>query len=320
MANAKTQAQSNLGSIRDYVNYSGYETDRQNAQDVYNTAAMSLQNKYNQLVDTINANRQQLSRDFTSGRATVANDYYANRNLKTGADLSSYLRGTGVGTLDKTLNRMNLGNALSKVANTYYSGQDDINTQLRVAAQDYDINRQTAQNTLNASLANIGAKQKESENDYAKQVATLAEQIQARWDSNANAQASLRAQIEAAEKARNDTFLTNLAQFADGTEEGYKRAIAYYKLMRKGTDGDAYNFLKNYGIYMPSEKALTDNGLPSDTVILPDGEIYKTGASQATGGIQSDGSFGGKSIVPESKIESGSPLDVWNKLKKALGI
>ena len=268
MANAKTQAQSNLGSIRDYVNYSGYDADRQNAQNVYNTAISSLQNKYNQLVDTVNANRQQLSRDFTSGRAAVANDYYANRNLRTGADLSSYLRGTGVGTLDKTLNRMNLGNEFSRLANTYYSGRDDIDTQLKVAGQDYDINRQNAQNTLNASLANIGAKQKESENDYAKQVATLAEQIQARWDSNANAQASLKAQIQAAKEASDRFFLSRLDELSkDKTKEGYNAAVQYYKTVRGGTDKDAENFLKQYGIYAP---VVLENpsaiGIYSDTV------------------------------------------------------
>jgi len=282
MANAKTQAQSNLGSIRDYVNYSGYNADRQNAQDVYNTAISSLQNKYNQLVADLNANRQQLSKDFTSGRATVANDYYANRSLRTGADLSSYLKSTGVGALDRTLNRMNLGNEFSRLANTYYSGQDDIRTTLNKAGQDYEIGRQNAQNTLNANIADIGAKQKESENDYARQVATLAEQIQARWDSNANAQASLQAKIDAAEKARNDTFLAKLAEFANGTEEGYNQAVAYYKLIRGGTDGNARNFLKNYGIYAPaitqSQEMEEKHGV-KDTIMTDDGEIYRTGES-----------------------------------------
>jgi len=252
MANAKTQAQSNLGSIRDYVNYSGYDINRQNAQDVYNTAVNSLQNKYNQLVAETDANRQKLAKDFTSGRATVANDYYTNTNLRTGADLSSYLRNTGVGVLDRTLNRMNLGNELSRVANIYYNGQDDIRTKLNQAEQEYNINKQTAQNTLNASLADIGAKQKESENDYAKQVATLAEQIQARWDNNANAQASLQAQIQAAKEASDRFFLSRLDELAkDKDNDGYKAAIEYYKTVRGGTDEDAKNFLKRYGIYAP---------------------------------------------------------------------
>ena len=132
MATAKEQAQKDLGDIRDYVNYSGYQKDIENARATYDTEIQSIQDKYNRLVDTINANRRQLGNDFTSGRSTVANEYYANRNLNTGAQLSSYLRGTGVNAANKTLNRMNLGNEFSKLANTYYHGQDELDTNLYI--------------------------------------------------------------------------------------------------------------------------------------------------------------------------------------------
>jgi len=284
MANAKTQAENYLGSIRDYVNYAGYDADRANAQEQYDIASQSLQNKYNRLVDTINTNRQQLAKDFTSGRATVANEYYANRNLKTGADLSSYLRGTGVGALNKNLNRMNLGNSLSNLANTYYSGRDDLNNELRYAGQDYDINTRTARNTLNTQIADANARQKEGENDYANKVATLAEQIQARWDNNANAKASLQAQIDAAEKSQELEFLKELDRLVDGTQEGYDRAITLYRTYKGGTDGDARKFLNQYNMYAPeivkSNEMGAKHGIRS-AVLDDNGNIMQTGESVA---------------------------------------
>ena len=43
MAPAREQAQTNLGSIRDYVNYGGYQAERDNAQNNYDTSIKSLE-------------------------------------------------------------------------------------------------------------------------------------------------------------------------------------------------------------------------------------------------------------------------------------
>lgn len=260
MANAKTQAQYNLGDIKDYVNYKGYDAQRQNAQDMYNSSIKSLEDKYNQLVGNINENRNQLSRDFASGRSTVANEYYDNRNLKKGSDLSSYLKSTGVGSLNNVLSRINLGNENSRLANTYYSGEDELNTQLGYINKDYDINRQNAKNTLNATMADIQAREKEAENDYNNKVASLAEQIQSRWDANANAQAalaeqkrynneSLKNQMENYEQS----FKVKLSEIAgsEPTEESFKNAVKYYMDVKGGTEKDAYDFLNSINIYEP---------------------------------------------------------------------
>ena len=101
MATAKEQAQINLGDIRDYVNYGGYQDNINNARANYDATMQSLQNTYNRLINSANAERQQVGRDFTSGRSTVANRYYTQNNLNTGAQLSSYLRGTGVDAANK---------------------------------------------------------------------------------------------------------------------------------------------------------------------------------------------------------------------------
>lgn len=286
MATAKEQAQKDLGDIRDYVNYSGYQKDIENARATYDTEIQSIQDKYNRLVDTINANRRQLGNDFTSGRSTVANEYYANRNLNTGAQLSSYLRGTGVNAANKTLNRMNLGNEFSKLANTYYHGQDELDTNLGYYQKDYDINKRNAENTLNASLANIGQKQKESENDYAKQVAQLAEQIQSRWDNNANAKAQLELQrsalaqqVKEFENQLSQQFNSSLSTIAgtNPTSDTYKAAMQYYRDQRGGTEADAYNYLRSLGIYMPMEEELKANNGVSDVVVTDDGRVMRTG-------------------------------------------
>lgn len=265
MATAKEQAQKNLGTREDYVNYAGYQKDIENARAAYDTQMQTLQDNYNRLVDTINTNRQKLGNDFTSGRATVANDYYANKNLNTGAQLSSYLRGTGVDAANKTLNRMNLGNELSRLANTYYHGQDELDTNLGYYQRDYELGKQTAGNTLNATLANIGQKQKESENDYAKQLAQLAEQIQSRWDSNANARAqldlqksSLAQQVKQYDDNRLREVLAYASQIAGNDindtnyATNYKKAFDYYRFMYPDvSDEDITKALNNAGIYSP---------------------------------------------------------------------
>lgn len=249
MANAKEQAKNYLGDIRDYVNYAGYQTDINNAKANYENTINSLRNTYNNLVNTINNNRTQLARDFTSGRSTVANEYYANRNLKTGADVSNYLKGTGVGSLNRLLNRMTLGNENSNLANIYYGGVDELNTQLDYNKKVYDTDLKSAENTLNTMVADANARQKASENAYAQQVATLAEQIQQRLDNNANAKASLIAQIEQYEKQNKLTLDTALQA---ASENSYESAIARYKhVYPNATDDEAKAYLASLGIYDP---------------------------------------------------------------------
>lgn len=267
MASARESAQASLGDIRDYVNYEGYQKIRDLAQNNYNNSIKSLQDKYNALSDTINKNRQQLYKDLTSGRATVANDYYAKNNLTNGTKLSSYLGNTGVGGLNKISNRMNLGNENSKLANTYYKGTDELDTQLKAATNERNLNMETARNTLDNILSDTNMREKEAENDYNQKLAALAEQIQQRMDSNANAQAALAEQrrynnetLKNQLKTMTQQFNARLNDLAGDTPtyESYLNAIRYW-LNVGATDPNNRNveaarkYLNNIGIYAPTD-------------------------------------------------------------------
>jgi hypothetical protein len=222
MASAKNEAIKSLGKENDYINLSGLNTERQLANDVFNTNKTTFQNAYNDLLNTVAKNREATRVGFTQGRGTVGeNAYFANRdNLAT---LSS--RGIDKGTYDlgKLRNRMATGQQYSDLANTYYRNLDEINATETAGRNEYDYNMATAQNSLNAALADIDAREKAGRNAYKAAVAQLAEQIQSRRDANANAAAARRQ----AEKQANDAAV---ATFIDAIIKAgsYDKAVKVY--------------------------------------------------------------------------------------------
>lgn len=264
MASAKSQAIKSLGSENDYINLTGLNNERQVANDVFNTNRTSFQNAYNDLLNTVAANRAKANVDFTSGRNTVgSNAYFANRdNLAT-----LYSRGVdkGVSQLGKIGNRMVTGNQYSDLANTYYKNLDEIAATEKTGTDQYNTNMQTAQNSLNAALADIDAREKAARNAYKTAVAQLAEQIQARRDANWNAQQQLKATKEAnnnAYKLEFDSKLVNLYN-----TKGYDAALAEYNRVNKdgklnstlGTNLNAANYLASLNINKPSTTTKTSS-------------------------------------------------------------
>ena len=252
MASAKNEAIKSLGKENDYINLSGLNTERQLANDVFNTNRTSFQNAYNDLLNTVAKNREATRVGFTQGRGTVGeNAYFANRdNLAT---LSS--RGVDKGTynLGKLRNRMATGQQYSDLANTYYRNLDEINATETAGRNEYDYNMATAQNSLNAALADIDAREKAGRNAYKAAVAQLAEQIQARRDANANAKAALSAQREANKLASETNFKARLTEI--NQKEGYDAALAWYNDVRG--DGKGASYLSSININKPTAKTTT---------------------------------------------------------------
>lgn len=264
MASAKNEAIKSLGKENDYINLSGLNTERQIANDVFNTNKTTFQNAYNDLLNTVAKNREDTRVGFTQGRGTVGeNAYFANRdNLAT---LSS--RGVDKGTynLGKLRNRIATGQQYSDLANTYYRNLDEINATETAGRNEYDYNMATAQNSLNAALADIDAREKAGRNAYKAAVAQLAEQIQSRRDANANARAALNAQRQAANNQYALEFANNVSDIYD--TKGYDAAVAYYNKVNKdgkmnsvlgGNWKNANDYLSNYlNINKPVAKTST---------------------------------------------------------------
>lgn len=252
MASAKNEAIKSLGKENDYINLSGLNTERQLANDVFNTNKTTFQNAYNDLLNTVAKNRADAKTGFAQSRGTVGeNAYFANRdNLAT---LSS--RGIDKGTyaLGKLRNRINTGQQYSDLANTYYRNLDDINATETAGRNEYDYNMATAQNSLNAALADIDAREKAGRNAYKAAVAQLAEQIQARRDANANAAAALNAQKKANELAAETAFKEKLYNI--NKSEGYDAALKYYNNVKGGKNGASY--LSSLNINKPAAKTTT---------------------------------------------------------------
>ena len=120
MASAKQTAMNYLGNEDDYINLSGLNTERQNANDVYKTNTTSFQNAYNDLLSTIANNRNKAKTDFGSGRATVNENAFL-QNRSDVANLASRGLSGGIAQLSKLGNRMETGRQYSDLANTYYN-------------------------------------------------------------------------------------------------------------------------------------------------------------------------------------------------------
>ena len=197
---AKDYARKQLGNLD--LSYLKGEEDVANR--TYDTTKSSLENNLNNLMNQISSNRMDTRKNFSTGRSTVAeNAYTANRQNQ--ADLASRGVGSsGLKTLGEIGNRMETGQQYSNLANKFYSTMNDLDTTERQSRNQYDIDLQTAQNTLDSALAGINSRRGEAQNQYNQALGQLAEQIQARWDANANAKAALSQARSAA-----NTQLTN---------------------------------------------------------------------------------------------------------------
>ena len=199
---AKDYAKEQLGSL----DLSYLDKERDVANSIYNTSKSSLETNFNNLLDQINSNRADTRKNFNTGRATVAENAFT-QNKQNEADLAS--RGVGSGglkTLGEVGNRMETGRQYSNLANEFYNTMSELDTTETQGRSQYDIDSQNLKNTLNQTLASIDARQNEAENAYNMALGQLAEQIQGRWDSNANAQAALKQQQDAAQQAHQDAL------------------------------------------------------------------------------------------------------------------
>ncbi|MBQ4032027.1 MAG: hypothetical protein II625_09765 [Bacilli bacterium] len=203
---AKDYAREQLGELD--LSYLKGEEDA--ANKTYGTTKSSLQTNFNNLVNQINANRLDTRKNFNTGRATVAeNAYTANRQNQ--ADLASRgIGSSGLKTLGEVGNRMETGKQYSNLANKFYSTMTDLDNTEKQSRDQYNIDLQTAKNTLDSALAGINSRRGEAQNNYNMQLGQLAEQVQGRWDANANAQAALAQAQAAAAQAHSDAV--NAAQ------------------------------------------------------------------------------------------------------------
>lgn len=194
MATARQEAINSLGKEDDYINLKGYETERTKAQDRYNTDYSSLQNAYNELLADAEANKQIAKTDFNVNRNTLNNNnlYMATRG-KTGADLSSRGLSKGFGTAGKFVSNLSKNSANSTLANTYYDAMSNIQKDIDRGTTEHNYKMDSLRLDLEDTMANINAREAAARNAYRTAVAQLAEQIQARWDSNYYAQKQLEA-------------------------------------------------------------------------------------------------------------------------------
>lgn len=219
---AKDYARKQLGNLD--LSYLNAEEDV--ANKTYDTTKSSLETNLNNLMNQIASNRGDTRKNFNTGRATVAeNAYTANRQNQ--ADLASRGVGSsGLKTLGEVGNRMETGQQYSNLANKFYSTMNDLDTTERQSRDQYDIDLQTAKNTLDSALAGIGSRRAEAQNQYNQALGQLAEQIQARWDANANAKAALSQARSAAAQQLSEANKQTLASIVNSDVSADRKRAA----------------------------------------------------------------------------------------------
>jgi hypothetical protein len=193
---SRAEAIKQLGKEDDYINLKGFNTERDIAQDTYNTDYNALQNKFNELLATADRNKATAKTDFNSSRDVLNRNSYMNTRGKTGADLSSRGLSKGFGSGGKFVSNLQRNNASSTLANTYYDAMADIQRDIDKGTQDHSYNMEKLKLDLDRTIASINAREAEKRNAYRTAVAQLAEQIQARNEAKDFAQK----QLDAAEK------------------------------------------------------------------------------------------------------------------------
>lgn len=218
---AKDYAREQLGELD--LSYLKGEEDA--ANKTYGTTKKSLQTNFNNLVNQINANRLDTRKNFNTGRAAVAeNAYTANRQNQ--ADLASRgIGSSGLKTLGEVGNRMETGKQYSNLANKFYSTMTDLDNTEKQSRDQYKIDLQTAKNTLDSALAGINSRRGEAQNNYNMQLGQLAEQVQGRWDANANAQAALAQAQAAAAQAHSDAVAAANSQLNQAKKQALTEIV-----------------------------------------------------------------------------------------------
>ena len=219
---AKAEAKKQLGNL----DLSYLDKEKETAANVYNTSKSSLENNFNNLISQINSNRADTRTNFSKGRSTVAeNSYNANRANQT--DLASRVVGTsGLKGLGEVGNRMETGRQYSNLANQFYNDMSELDTTEKQGRSQYDIDKQSLKNTYDQTLAGIASREGEAKNNYNMALGQLAEQIQGRWDSNANAEKAL---SQARQQAKDTAINLNRKDLTD-------------ILNAKNSDGKALSF------------------------------------------------------------------------------
>lgn len=252
---AKDYAKQQLGDLDlSYLN-----AERAAANKNYSTSKSSLENNFNNLMNQINNNRADTRKNFNVGRATVAEDaYLANRQNKE--DIASRVIGSsGLKGLGEVGNRMETGRQYSNLANQFYNSMSDLDTTEQQGRSQYDIDKQTIKNDLDQILAGINTREAEAIRGYNQTLGQLAESIQGRWDSNANAEAALaqaraaqaQAHQDAVNAARQNLTALNKQDFAQIMNSGAKEDTIISNISaRYGvTPQTAKNVLRAYGYY-----------------------------------------------------------------------
>ena len=218
---AKDYAREQLGNLD--LSYLKGEEDVANR--TYDTTKSSLETNFNNLMNQIASNRLDTRKNFNTGRATVAeNAYTANRQNQ--ADLASRGVGSsGLKSLGEIGNRMETGQQYSNLANKFYSTMNDLENTERQSRDQYNIDVQTAKNTLDSALAGIASRRGEAQNNYNMQLGQLAEQVQGRWDANANAQAALQQAKAAAAQAHSDAVNAARSQLTGAKKQALTEIV-----------------------------------------------------------------------------------------------
>lgn len=218
---AKDYARQQLGNLD--LSYLKGEEDVANR--TYGTTKSSLETNFNNLMNQINSNRQDTRKNFNTGRATVAeNAYTANRQNQ--ADLASRgIGSSGLKALGEVGNRMETGQQYSNLANKFYSTMTDLDNTEKQSRDQYNIDLETAKNTLDSALAGIASRRGEAQNQYNQALGQLAEQVQGRWDANANARAALAQAKAAAAQAHSDAVNAARSQLSSAKKQALTEIV-----------------------------------------------------------------------------------------------
>lgn len=252
-SDARSTAIRKLGKEDDYINLSGLNAERTNAQNIYNTTYNALQNEFNNLLETAERNKLSAKSDFRTGREAVAYNDYMNTRGKTGVDLSSRGTSSGLGSLGKLGSIIQTNKSNSDLANTYYNSMADIQRNIDTGTQTHNYNVENLKNQLAQQMANIGAREAAARNSYRTAVAQLAEQIQSRWDSKKYYDDQLKLQNQAlqsqyASQFVNDNKNTDSQHIIDEANKVVSQGGA---VLRDGTEvtntSQALNWLQENG-------------------------------------------------------------------------
>lgn len=168
----------------------------------FNNSKNSLANQLNSALARFDQYRNDSNKQFSSGRATIAEDSYDRQRQNVNDLAARGLAGSGLQQLGEVQESIEKGRQVSSLADKYYDYLNELQNQEQTTRDNYNNTLVELENAYNNSVANVEMQKQNAKNQYEKELLDY-------MINKANAQRAYASSQMAAQRASVDDSVLN---------------------------------------------------------------------------------------------------------------